>query len=229
MVMTEKHIMIYLFSCRMTIMATDESRSVPRTPLRRPSAYFERRDRPSLGIAAGIMVGEAIAIGVVLWLFIKQLLSNVDTSGVDTGDVQSALMGEIFVFVVLTFAGWLILGVVLHTFMWFASANRGFWSTLAVIGETEWVAFVFIPVTGVVLMHVASQAPSDPQAALDYVQRATANSLPLLTLIGFVGTIWRAVVSGIGLSTVHDVPRGKAYAASFIVGIVGFLLGLGAG
>ena len=213
-------------------MATDESpstRSPPSTPLRRPTAYFERRDRPSLRIAAAIMVGEAIAIGVVLWLFVQQVLSNIDTSGVDTGDVQSVVLGEVVTLVVLTFVGWLILGVVLHMFVWFADGDGGFGRTLSVIGETEWIAFVFIPVTGIVLMYIASGVPSDPQAALDYVQRATTNSTPLLFLIGVVGTIWRAVVSGIGFSIAHDIPQAKAFAATFIVGFLGLLLGLAAG
>ena len=216
-------------------MATNESPSAasttssPSTPLRRPAAYFERHDRPSLRIAAAIMAGEAIAVGIVLWLFVQQVLSNIDTSGVDTSEVQSMVLGEAVKLVIMTFVGWLILGVILHTFVWFASGDGGFPTTLAVIGETEWIAFVFIPLTGIVLMYVASGVPADPQAALDYVQRATTNSTPLLFLIGLVGTIWRAYVSGIGFSIAHDIPQAKAFAATFLVGILGLLLGLAAG
>lgn len=207
-------------------MASDGSRSVPHTPLRHPTAYFQRHDRRSLGVAAGIMLAEGLALGVVLWLFVQQLLANVDSSGVDTGEIQARLFGAVIMFVVLMFVGWLLLAAILHAFVWFADGNRGFGTTLAIVGETEFVAALTIPLTAIAMLSMASGAPADPQAAAAYVRQAAANSTPVLSVIGLVGMVWRAVVSGAGIATIHGIPREKAFAATFIVGILGFLLGL---
>lgn len=209
-------------------MADDSQESTPYTPLIRPGAYFRRLDRPSLGIGAGLVIASTLATGVVLWLFIRELIANVDTGSVDTSDIQSELLGQLVPFVILAFVGWFIIAVVLHAFVWFADGNRGFVTTLAVVGEAEFVALLSIPLTGLVLLQLAGQAPSEPWAAIEFLREAINNDTPMLLLIGLGATVWRAIISGVALAVVHGIPKSKAYTATFLVGILGFLLGLAA-
>jgi hypothetical protein len=195
-----------------------------------PSEYFSQYDHPSLARAAGIVFVEGIATAVVLWLFMQRVIAQVDVPPAERAEVQSAVIGAVIgavvSVVVLLFVGWFLLAAILHVFVWFADGDRGFGTTLAVVGEAELVGVVLLPVTGLALLNLAGGTPSDPQAAAEFFQQAASSDTPLLLLVSFVGTCWKAVVQAVGLAESQGMDAGKAFALTVVVGLVGFLLNL---
>ncbi len=57
--------------------------------------------------------------------------------------------------------------------------------------------------TGVVLLNLAGQTPANPQAAAEFFQRAASSGTPLLVLVSFLGTCWKAAIQGHGLAESH--------------------------
>ena len=198
----------------------------PLTPLRAPTAYFCRGDRPSLALAAGIVTAQALAVTVLVWLFMKRVIDRIGLSPSEASQIESALGGALVGVFVAVFVGWGLLAALVHVFMWFADAERGFGATLAVVGEAEIVGLVLLPVTAVGLYSLVGTIPADPQAAAEYMERATSSNTPLLVLTSFVGTVWKATIQGLGLATVHDIGPGKALALTFVLGFLGLLLNL---
>ena len=199
---------------------------VPRTPLVVPSEYFSQYDHPSLARAAGVVFVEGIATALVLWLFVQRVIAQVDVPPAERAEVQSAVIGAVVSVVVLLFVGWFLLAAILHVFVWFADGDRGFGTTLAVVGEAELVGVVLLPVTGLALLNLAGGTPSDPQAAAEFFQQAASSDTPLLLLVSFVGTCWKAVVQAVGLAESQGMDAGKAFALTVVIGLVGFLLNL---
>jgi len=199
---------------------------VPSTPLLAPQEYFRRHDRPSLARAAGIVLVEALATGVVLWLFMQRVIGQVDVSAGERARVQSIVTGAVVGVFFAIFVGWLLLAAILHVFVWFADGDRGFGTTAAVVGEAEIVGLVVLPLTTVALLNFAGQTPSDPQAAAEFFQRAASFNSPLLLLVSLVGTCWKAVLQGIGLAESQGMDAGKALVLTFVVGLIGFLINL---
>jgi len=199
---------------------------MPRTPLVNPAEYFRQADRPSLARAAGIVALEGVAVGVALWLFMQRVLSRMDVSAGARADVQSTVTGALVGVVFLIVVGWLLLAVLFHVFVWFSGDNRGFGTTLAVVGEAELAGLVTLPLTTAGLLVLAGQTPSDPQAAAEFFQRATSFSSPLLLLVTFVTTCWKVAIQGIGLAESHGMDLGKALLLTVVVGLIGFLLNL---
>ena len=195
-----------------------------------PSEYFSQYDHPSLARAAGIVFVEGIATALVLWLFVQRVIAQVDVPPAERAEVQSAVIsaviGAVVSVVVLLFVGWFLLAAILHVFVWFADGDRGFGTTLAVVGEAELVGVVLLPVTGLALLNLAGGTPSDPQAAAEFFQQAASSDTPLLLLVSFVGTCWKAVVQAVGLAESQGMDAGKAFALTVVVGLVGFLLNL---
>jgi hypothetical protein len=198
----------------------------PSTPLLNPIGYFRRHDRPSLTVGVAIVFIEATAISIAMWLFLQRVMERVDTSAGAEPEIRSAFAGAAVGVFVAVFAGWLLLAAIVHVFLWFADADEGFWTTLAVVGEAELVGIALLPVTAFGLFSLAGHVPSDPAAAAEYFQQATSFSSPLLLLSSLVGTLWKAAIQGLGLSESHDVDPGNALALTFVVGVVGFLLNL---
>lgn len=197
----------------------------PRTPLFDPLGYFQRRERPSLVIGTGIVLVQAFLLVFAVWLFVQQALSRIDfPAGVDPG--TGSIGGELVYYFFMMILGWLLVAAVFHVFVWFSDGDRGFGTTLAIVGEAEFVGLVLLPVAAFVLFSAVGQIPSDPDAALTYLQDTAGLDTPLLNVAGFVGTIWRAVIAGYGLSVAQGMAREKAFVLSFAVGILGFLLGL---
>jgi len=198
----------------------------PALPILSPGGYFERLDRPSLSVAAGIVILQAVAICVILYVFLQEVVARVAVPPEAAGTVQSkigsVMAGTFFGIVV----GWILLSAVLHAFVWFSDSDRGFGTTLAVVGEAEVVTFVFLPVTAAVLFSKLGGVPSDPQAAAEFFRRLAAFNSPLLTLVSLITTGWKAVIQGIGLSIAQGIPVGKALTLTIVVGAIGFLLSL---
>lgn len=197
----------------------------PHTPLRAPREYFQRYNRPSLTVGAGVVLAQALAFVVVIWLFVGRVFAHVDVPAGTVAD-RSAMIGPLFWLVVSMVVGWLVVAAILHVFVWFADGRRGFGTTLAIVGEAEFVGLVIVPVAAVALFGTIGGMPTDPEAAMAYIENASAMGTPLLNVVGFVGTIWRAVVTGYGLSVAQDIDHGKAFVLSFAVGLLGFLIGL---
>jgi len=199
---------------------------VPSTPLVAPREYFRRHDHPSLARAAGIVCVEALAIAVVLWLFMQRVIARIDVSPGERTRVQSMVTGAIVGVFFAVFVGWLLLAAIFHVFVWFADGNRGFGTTAAVVGEAEIVGLVTVPLTAIALLNLAGQTPSDPQAAAEFFQRAASFSSPLLLLVSLVGTCWKATIQGLGLAESQGMDAGKALVLTFVVGTIGFLFNL---
>jgi hypothetical protein len=199
---------------------------VPRTPLVNPVDYFRQRDRPSLARAAGTVCLEAVAIGLALWLFMNRVLSRMDVSAAARAEVQSTVTGAVFSVALAVVVGWLLLAAFFHLFVWFSGDNRGFGTTLAVVGEAELAGVVTLPLTTAGLLVLAGQTPPDPQAAAEFFQRAASFSSPLLLLVSFVTTCWKAAIQGFGLAESHGMDAGKALALTVVVGLIGFLFNL---
>lgn len=196
------------------------------TPLVAPSKYFSQYDRPSLARAAGIVFLEGIATALVLWLFMQRVIGRIDVTPAERAEAQSAVTGALVGVVVLLFVGWFLLAAILHVFVWFADGDRGFGTTLAVVGEAELVGVVLVPVTGLALLNLAGGTPSDPRAAAEFFQQAASYGTPLLLLVSLVGTCWKAAIQGVGLAESQGMDAGKAFVLTFVVGLVGFLLNL---
>jgi succinate dehydrogenase hydrophobic anchor subunit len=199
---------------------------VPRTPLVNPVDYFRQADRPSLARAAGIVALEGAAVAVALWLFMQRVLSRMDVSAAERAEVQSTVTGALVGVVLALFVGWLLLAVLFHVFVWFSGDNRGFGTTLAVVGEAELAGVVTLPLTTVALLVLAGQTPADPQAAAEFFRRAASFNSPLLMLVSFVTTCWKAAIQGFGLAESHGMDTGRALALTVVVGLIGFLFNL---
>lgn len=197
----------------------------PRTPLFDPLEYFQRRGRPSLSLGTGIVFLQAFLLVMAVWLFTQQVLARIDfPAGVDPG--SASIGDDLFYFFLMMVAGWLLVAAVLHVFVWFSDGDRGFGTTLAIVGEAELVGLVLFPVAVFVLFSAVGQVPSDPDAALPYLRDTAGLDTPLLNVAGFVGTIWRAYIAGYGLSVAQGMSREKAFVLSFAVGLLGYLIGL---
>jgi hypothetical protein len=202
------------------------SPNVPRTPLVAPVEYFHQHDRPSLARATGVVLVEGLATALVLWLFMQRVIARIDVTPAERAEAQSTVTGALVGVVLLLFVGWFLLAAILHVFVWFADGERGFGTTLAVVGEAEVAGAVLVPVTGVVLLNLAGQTPADPQAAAEFFQRAASSGTPLLLLVSFLGTCWKAAIQGHGLAESQGMAPEKALVLTVVVGLAGFLLGL---
>lgn len=193
----------------------------PRTPLVSPSLYFRRTDRPSIGVAAGIVTVNAVLTTALIWWFVNRLINRIDASAAARQEAMSELSGQFLMIFVATYLGWLLIAGVIHVFMWFAGADRGFGTTLAVVGEGMLVSVVALPLMAVGFYLLIEQVPSDPERALDFMERLAAGGLsgPLL-LVGFVRTLWEATVQAVGLAVVHDIALAKTAVVTFVLGLL---------
>ncbi|WP_136688711.1 YIP1 family protein [Halorhabdus amylolytica] len=199
---------------------------MPKTPLVNPREYYESFERPSLPFAAGIVIFEALAMSVILWVFLTRLFDQVDISPAAQSEAGGMIGGAIFGIAVGVIVGWLLLAVILHVFVWFADGEGGFGTTLAVVGEAELVTIALLPMTGFGLFAVLGDVPTDPAAAAGFIENATTTASPITLLTSFVGFVWQAVIQGIGLAVAHDIPVGKMLTLTFVVGFLGFLFSL---
>jgi hypothetical protein len=193
----------------------------PRTPLVSPSSYFRRTDRPSLGFAAGIVTVNAVLTTALLWWFVSSVIGQINVASATRQEAMSEVSGQMLMIFVATYLGWLLIAGVIHVFMWFAGADRGFGTTLAVVGEAMLVSVVMLPLMAVGFYLLIQQVPSDLDAALDFIERFAAGSLsgPLL-LIGFVRTIWEASVQAVGLAQVHNISLAKTAIVTVVLGLL---------
>lgn len=197
----------------------------PRTPLLQPTEYFRRRDRPSLAIATGIVVVQAVALAATIQWFVSRVFAQIDLSEETMAQVQGAVGGAVVLVFFSTLLGWGLVAAVIHLFVWFAD-GRNVGRTLAVVGESQLVALVFLPVTVFLLNLQVGQVPADPDAAVRFLERTASRSSPLLLLSGFVTTLWMAGIQGVGLAETHDISRDKTFLVAFGLGIFGFLINL---
>jgi|GEM_PF-2249555 len=198
----------------------------PSTPFRSPADYFERLDRPSLAVGGVAVAAQSILVAAVIWWFMQGVLARLDAPPAARAKIESAVSGVIALTFVSVLVGWLLYAGVFHLFLWFADAERGFTTTLAVIGESELVSLLLLPASVLGFHLLLGQVPSDPQAAVDFFNRAAAFGSPVLLLVSLVGTVWKALIQSAGLAVVHDVAAEKTFLLAFAFGGAGFLLNL---
>jgi len=198
----------------------------PSTPLRYPSGYFQRHDRPSLSIAAGVILTEAILISITVWLFLQQVMAQVNVSPAERASVNHAISGGIIGVFIGIFFGWLLFAAIFHVFVWFASGDRGFGTTLAVVGEADLVSIVLFPIAAAGLFMMVSEIPSNPAAAAEFLEQTGPYTSPLSLLASFVGFIWKAAVQGIGLAEAHGISVSKMLTLALVLGVLGFFSNL---
>lgn len=196
----------------------------PSTPLRHPIAYFERWDRPSLSVAALIVLVEAIAAPAVVWFTMNRLIDKVGVSPGVASDVRSELVGQLFFLFLGIIVGWLFVAAIVHFFMWFSDAQHGYGTTLAIVGEAEIVALLTLPVLAVLFFTVVDQAPAGGDAAVAYFRQTGSFDSPLIFLLSVIGTLGKAAITGVGLFVAHDIRPKRAFVVTFGLGIVGLLL-----
>jgi len=199
---------------------------MPKTPLLNPREYYESFEHPSLPFAAGIVLLEAVALSVILWVFLNRLFDRINTSPAARSEAGGMIGGAIFGIAVGVIVGWLLLAAILHVFVWFADGEGGFGTTLAVVGEAELVTIALLPVTAFGLFTVLGDVPADPAAAAEFLENATTTASPITLLTSFVTFIWQAVIQGIGLAVAHDIASEKMLVLTFVVGFLGLLFSL---
>ncbi|WP_135663651.1 YIP1 family protein [Halorhabdus rudnickae] len=199
---------------------------MPKTPLLNPREYYQRVERPSLPFASGIVLLEALALSALLWVFMNRLFDRIDISPATRSEVSGTVSDAVFGIAIGVVVGWLLLAAVLHVFVWFADGDGGFGTTLAVVGESELVTIVFLPLTGIGLFAVLGDVPADPAAAAGFLENSTTTASPLTLLTSFVTFVWQAVIQGVGLAVAHDIPVGKMLTLTVVVGLLGFLFNL---
>ncbi len=196
----------------------------PRTPLLNPSQYFRRGDRPSLSVAAAVVTTNAVLTTVLIWWFIDSLTDRVNVSEGTQQAAMSEVTGQIVFAFFGVFAGWLLLAGIIHLFMWFAGAERGFGTTLAIVGEAMLVSIVMLPLVALGFVLLLDQVPSNLEAAAEFMRQAAERSTPVLMLVTFVRMLWEASVQAVGLEVTHDISLGKAALVTFGLGLLIFVL-----
>ncbi|WEL21517.1 YIP1 family protein [Halorhabdus sp. BNX81] len=198
----------------------------PTTPLRSPSEYFQRNDRPSLLLGAGIILSEAILVAILAWQFLRDVMAQIDMSPAERASVEGVINNGVFRIFISIFLGWLLIAAILHVFVWFADGDRGFGTTLAVVGEADLVSIVLLPVTAAGLFLMVGTVPSDPAEAARFLERTGVHSSAVGLFASIFGLVWKASIQGIGLAEAHDVSVSKMLTVTFVLGFLGFLLNL---
>lgn len=196
-----------------------------KTPLRSPSEYYRQADRPSLSFGTAVILVEAVLVAVVVWVFVRRVMAQINLTPAERADVSGTIVGGAVGIFVAVLLGWLIFAAILHVFVWFADGDRGFGTTLAVVGEADLVSILLFPAAVVGLFTMVGDVPSDPAAA-SFLERTGPYSSSIAILSSFVGFVWRAVIQGVGLAEAHDLPVGKMLTLTFVLGFLGFVLNL---
>lgn len=196
---------------------------VPRTPLRRPSEYFEDHGfalgpaAAAVGVAIAVLVAVVVAFG---FLFAGRL------RGAGHPDAASALwgvlVGQLFGLVFLTLLGWLFVTVVLHLVCRAALSHEGrFGQTLAVTGWGFAPTVVSTIVTFPMLAFALQDASlASPEAFVEQFQANIAATGVVRGVVGFAATCWQTYIYAHGLAVEFDSHVGTA-------GIVGGLVAFG--
>jgi len=198
----------------------------PRTPLLQPGEYFDQYDRPSLGVAAGIVAVQAVAVAVLVWWFVTSVLDRIDAPEAAVSNVRGERVGQAIFLAVMVVVGWLLAAAVIHVFVWFADGDETFLTTLAVVGEAELVSLLVLPVVVVVFYSVIGQVPSDPEAAAEFLRGIVGRERAPLVVASLVATLWKAYITAAGLVKGQGLDSDKAFLIAFALGILGFLVGL---
>ena len=197
----------------------------PRTPIVDPSGYYRRDDRPSLGFAAGLVTLEAVLTSVLTWWFVSRVLAQIEFTDAERQAVNSELSGLYFFIFLGIFFGWLLLAAIFHAFMWFADAEQGFGATLAVVGESSIVSIVMMPLVVFGFVLLLGRVPSEPNAALEFIQQVNNRRTGVLLIVGLLRVLWVGVVQAVGLSEIHDITLGKTLLVTVGLGFLFFLIG----
>nr|WP_229115739.1 hypothetical protein [Halapricum desulfuricans] len=104
------------------------------------------------------------------------------------------------------------------------TGERGFGTTLVIVGESALVSILLLPLTAVGLGLVVQQVPADPEAAIDAMERMQNGTTPVSFVVGLTRGPWEAAIQAAGIATVHEIPLGKAALVTFGLGVIGLLL-----
>lgn len=197
----------------------------PRTPLFQPGEYFGHDDRPSLSRATIVVVVNAVLTSVFLWWFFTSIIGSLSfppsVASKMHGIVSNTALSSFFD----VFISWFILSIVLHVVVWFASGERGFGTTVAVVGITELVSLVLLPLTIAGFFLWIGDVPVTPttEQSVQYLQTIASTRSPLLLGILLVGGFWKAYLQAVGLSCLHEISYGKIAVVTFVIAILGIL------
>lgn len=194
----------------------------PRTPLRRPSEYFEDRGfdlgpaAAAVGVALSVLVVAIVAFGV---LFAGRLRGAGHPDAAST--LWGVLVGQLFGLVFLTLLGWLFVTVVLHLVSRAALSHEGrFGQTLAVTGWGFAPTVVATVVTFPMLAFALQDASlSSPAAFVEQFQANVAATGIVRGVVGFAATCWQTYIYAHGLAVEFDSHVGTA---GIVGGVVAF-------
>ncbi|QSG12351.1 putative conserved membrane protein, Yip1family [Halapricum desulfuricans] len=196
----------------------------PRTPLVDPGSYFERDDRPSLRLGLGLIGANVVLSLLVTWWFVIRLIGRIDVSATARAEAESMVSVTLFGMFFAILIGYVLFAGIIHVFVWFAGGERGFGTTLVIVGESALVSILLLPLTAVGFGLLVQQVPAEPEAAIDAMERMQNGTTPVLFVVGLVRGLWEAAIQAAGIATVHEIPLGKAALVTFGLAVIGVLL-----
>lgn len=197
---------------------------VPRTPLVDPGSYFERDDRPSLRLGLGLIGANAVLSLLVTWVFVIRLVGRIDVSATARTEAESVVSVTLFGMFFAIVLGYVLFAGIIQVFVWFADGERGFRTTLAIVGESAFASILLLPLAAVGFGLLVQQVPAEPEAALDVMERMQNRTTPMLFVVGLVRALWEAAIQAAVVATVHEIPLEKAALVTFGPGVIGLVL-----
>ena len=202
----------------------------PRTPIRRPREYFERRGF-ELRPAATAVALAALSLVVVLVAFGFLLTGRLEVAsggGDLSGTVWSALSGYLVGVVFAIGLGWVIVAGVLHLLARAVVGHDGrFEQTLVVAGwgalPTVLTSFVTL---GLLAVALGDASVTTPRTFVEQFQANVQRSSVLTHAIGFVVAGWETYLYGHGLSVAFDDRSTGTFLVGGLVAYGGWLLSL---
>lgn len=198
----------------------------PRTPLLNPEAYFAREGRPTTLRALGIVLVSALLSALAAMILYEVIVRQMDVPNRGASIIIQATKNYVIAVFVSGLLFWFLESIVIHPLIWAGRPERDFDRTAAVVGEAEIVSIVLSPAVMLSIFLFTGAVPSEPQAAVRFLEQPRWLFSPVSTAIGVVSLIWRAWILGTGLHVVHESPRIWAFAVAFGVSIGGWVLGV---
>lgn len=199
----------------------------PRTPLRRPGAYF-REGSPSMRSALAVFALYAV-VNVGLLLATELVLEAMEGAPAGVRDELYGIVGELAVAVVaLTVVAWIVVGAILHLIGGLGTEGDVV-DSLIVAGWSYAPEVVTFPLAATLIVgQLAGMTidASDPSVLAAEAERVMGGGafLPAVALQVAVAA-WSVVIMAKGLLGLHEADPARAWAAALIVGVGALVLG----
>lgn len=200
----------------------------PRTPLRRPGAYF-REGSPSMRSALAVFALYAVVNVVGLLLATELVLEAMEGAPAGVRDELYGIVGELAVAVVaLTVVAWIVVGAILHLIGGLGTEGDVV-DSLIVAGWSYAPEVVTFPLAATLIVgQLAGMTidASDPSVLAAEAERVMGGGafLPAVALQVAVAA-WSVVIMAKGLLGLHEADPARAWAAALIVGVGALVLG----